>query len=139
VRVEWTYGSFVPGATSVVDPRFQDASQVFYSSRDARGSDLIRAFANVTDAQRFVYGNLPPIIGSFRHPSNMNYDLSLMKAFYFSEDRGRYLQFRMEGANIFNIRGFGSYNTTIGSSDFGLITGAGNVERKIQASARIIF
>ncbi len=112
---------------------------MFYSSRDSRPAGLVRAFTNVTDARKFEYGTLPPVIGSFRQPSNTNYNISLMKAFRFSAEKNRYLQFRMEGNNIFNIRGFGNYNTTIGTADFGLITSPGNTERKIQMSARIVF
>ena len=81
VRVEWTYGSFGPGGATIENSRFQDPSQVFYSQRDARPADRITRFTNVVDAQRFVYGNLPPIFGNFRHPGRTNYDLSLMKAF----------------------------------------------------------
>ncbi|MCL4854237.1 MAG: TonB-dependent receptor, partial [Bryobacteraceae bacterium] len=139
VRVEWTYGSFAGAGTDVGDSRFEDPGQVFYSQRDPRPADRITRFANVTDAQRFTYGTLPPIFGNLRHPGRANYDLSLMKAFYFSGERKQYFQLRMEGRNIFNIRGFGNYNTTIGTRDFGLITGAGNTERQIQLSARIVF
>lgn len=51
-----------------------------------------------------------------------------MKKFFFTGEGKRYLQFRMEGSNIFKISGFGRYNT-----------GAGNTERRIQMSARIVF
>jgi len=68
-----------------------------------------------------------------------NYDMSLMKSFYFTDSTQRYVQVRMEGTNFFNVRGFGLYNTTIGTPFFGLITSAGNQERRIQLSARIIF
>ena len=70
---------------------------------------------------------------------NFNSDMSLMKSFYFLPEHRSYLQFRMEASNIFNIRGFGPYNTTIGSKYFGMITAAGNTERSIQMSARIVF
>jgi hypothetical protein len=45
----------------------------------------------------------------------------------------------MEATNFFNIRGYGAYNTTIGNRYFGMITAAGNTERSIQMSARIVF
>ncbi|MDZ4796976.1 MAG: TonB-dependent receptor, partial [Bryobacteraceae bacterium] len=139
VRVEWTYGSFAGAGTSVSNARFGDPRQVFYSQADARLNDRITRFDNVVDAQRFTYGTLSPVFGDLRHPGRTNYDLSLMKAFYFSSERKQYLQLRMEGTNIFNIRGFGSYNTKIGTRDFGLITAPGNTERRIQMSARIVF
>ena len=139
VRVEWTYGNFASDSTEIANPRFSDPSQVFYSSVDPRPADRITRFTNVTDAKQFTYGTLPPIFGGLRHPGRTNYDLSLMKKFFFTGEGKEYLQFRMEGSNIFNIRGFGGYNTKIGTRDFGLITGAGNTERRIQMSARIVF
>jgi hypothetical protein len=45
----------------------------------------------------------------------------------------------MEGTNFFNIRGYGNYNTSIGTTYFGLITSAGQNPRNIQISARIVF
>ena len=52
---------------------------------------------------------------------------------------GHFLQIRGEASNAFNIRGFGSYGTTVGSDDFGIIQGAGNTERRMQISARLVF
>ncbi|MEJ7606546.1 MAG: hypothetical protein WKF37_09815 [Bryobacteraceae bacterium] len=75
-----------------------------------------------------------------RQPSQLGYDMSLMKAFYFTEEHGSFLQLRVEGRNILNLRGYGNYNTTIGTNDFGLITSAGpNGPRTMQVSARIVF
>lgn len=66
--------------------------------------------------------------------------MSLMKAFPFTAEGKRYLQLRLEGSNIFNFRGWGNFNTTIGTNDFGLITGAGPYgPRTIQVSGRIVF
>jgi hypothetical protein len=112
---------------------------VFYSTRDALPTDPQRRFFNAKDAAVFTYGNLPPIFSKLRQPSSYSYDMSLMKAFRFDSEGKRYLQFRMEGRNILNIRGFGPYNTTIGTRYFGLITTAGQNPRAIQMSARIIF
>src|SRR5206468_4112930 len=131
IRVEWTFGSYLTADPNISNPRFSDNSQVFYSTRDARPGDPVRRFFNVTDARLFTYGTLPPIHPQVRHPGRTTYDLSLMKNFFFSSELTRYLQFRMEGVNIFNIRGFGDYDTTIGTINFGFITSARNVERQI--------
>lgn len=141
IRVEWSYGSYTTSDTNLSNPNFTGKQQVFYSTRDPRPSNLVRRFdpSKVTDAQLFTYGTLPPIYSDIRQSSNYNYDMSLMKAFFFDGERKRYLQFRMEGRNIFNIRGFGNYNLTIGTADFGLITSPGNTERQIQMSARFVF
>jgi hypothetical protein len=141
IRVEWTYASFAPGATTVTDERFQKPSQVFFSTKDARPADAVRRFdpAAVVDAQLFTYGTLPPIFSDIRHPGRINYDLSLMKAFYFTGDHDVFLQFRMEASNVFNYHGYGDYNTTAGTLDYGFITGVRNQERRIQMSARLVF
>lgn len=141
IRVQTTYPSFATSDTNLANPQFSQNNQILVSSRDPRTAGMVRRFdpTKVTTAQAFTYGTLPPIYGDIRHPGNRNYDLSLMKAFYFDPGGRRYLQFRMEARNVFNIRGFGPYNTRIGTSDFGLITSAGNEERNIQVSARIIF
>jgi len=140
IRAEWTYGNYLTTDPNILNPAFTDNSQVLYSSRDTRPANLVRAFTNVGDAQLFTYGTLPPIFPKIRQPSRTQYDMSLMKAFPFNADARRYLQFRMEGSNIFNIRGYGNYNTKIGTNDFGLITNAGPYgPRTIQVSARIVF
>jgi outer membrane receptor protein involved in Fe transport len=84
-----------------------------------------------------TYGSMPPIYPWIRNPGRMNYDLSLMKNVYLSENT--FLQMRLEAENAFNIRGLGNYNTTFGDRNFGYITSAGNSPRRMQLSARIIF
>ena len=81
---------------------------------------------------------MPPNDGKYRNPENQQVDLSLMKNFSFGE-KGRYLQIRAEAQNAFNIRGFGTYTSQIGSANYGLITSAGNTPRQIQLSGRINF
>jgi hypothetical protein len=140
IRVEWTYGNFTDPSNPTIDnPAFGGKNQVFYSTRDNVSATPIRRFFNASDAQQFTYGTLPPIFPNTRHPMNFNYDMSLMKSFPFTAENRSYLQFRMEATNFFNIRGYGAYNTTIGNRYFGMITAAGNTERSIQMSARIIF
>jgi hypothetical protein len=140
IRVEATYGNFIdPTNPTINNPAFVSKDQVLFSSRDVIPSSVQRRFYNAANAKQFVYGDLPPIFPRTRHPSNENYDVSLMKAFYFRESRAQYLQLRMEGTNFFNIRGWGSYGTTIGTRNFGLISSAGNSPRTIQVSMRLVF
>ena len=141
IRMEWTYGNFIDPSNPTVDnPAFSTDDTVFYSSRDAVPSDPMRRFSNAKDAAIFTYGNLPPIFPRLRHPSSWGTDVSLMKSFYLTADDRSYLQFRMEGRNFFNIRGFGNYNTTIGTKYFGMITDAGaEGPRTIQMSLRLVF
>jgi hypothetical protein len=139
IRVEWTYGNYLRPGSSIDNSAFNSLDQVFLGPLDGRTANTVRRFDNVGDAQLFTYGTLPPIFPKTRNPGVLLYDMSLMKAFRFSSDGKRYVQFRMEGNNILNQRGFGAYNTQIGTLDFGLITGPGQPERTIQMSIRILF
>jgi len=140
IRAEWTFGNFIdPSNPTTSNPAFTSNQALFLSTRDPLPTNLNRRFFNARDAQLFTYGTLPPIDPRMRFPSSYSYDMSLMKAFYFNEDGRRYLQIRMEGTNFFNIRGFGRYNTSIGTAYFGTITAAGQNPRNIQMSARIVF
>jgi hypothetical protein len=95
--------------------------------------------AFVTTAQAgMVVSNIPVIYPWIRHPGATNYDASLMKNFPIRGEHCR-LQFRVEAQNLFNIRGFGQYNTNYDSSTFGLITASALNPRKLQISGRIFF
>ncbi|MBA3439985.1 MAG: TonB-dependent receptor [Pyrinomonadaceae bacterium] len=143
IRVERTFGSFASSDRDLSGSSFGGSSGVFIVGGDptsipasARRLDP----SKVITAQTFTYGDLPSVYDGVRQPSKYYHDISLMKKFpIFSRDGTRYLQIRMEGQNIFNMRGFGDYDTTVGSSTYGLITGAGYGPRQIQVSARIVF
>jgi hypothetical protein len=139
--IEWTYGSYATSNTNLANPSFPGDQGVFYSTQDLRPEGMQGRFdsSKFLQPDTFNYGTLPPVYGNIRNPGNTNYNISLMKRFLFTKDGGKYLQFRMEAINVFNIRGFGPYGTTVGNPDFGLITSAGNTERRVQMSARIVF
>ena len=139
-RVERTFGSYASSDHNLNHPSFSDNNQVLRSSNDPRPEGMTRRFdpSKVLDAKTFTYGTLPPILDNIRHPSFTQTDVSLMKKFRLWSEAS-FLQIRLEAENAFNQRGFGQYNTTIGTPDFGLITTAGNVERRMQVSARIVF
>jgi hypothetical protein len=103
----------------------------------AQGISRFAANKMIT-AQNYVAGNLPAVDPSLRNPTFTQTDLSIMKNFYVHSEK-RYLQIRAEGQNAFNIRGYGTYNNTLGNAFFGEITNAGNTPRQIQMSARFIF
>lgn len=142
VRAEYTAGSWTTSDHNLAGSNYNGDSQAIYGPLQPYPSvtaETNRRFdpSKVTSAQAFVYGTLPAVYGNIRQPGNFNTDLSLMKKFPFGESR--FVQIRGEASNAFNIRGAGSYNTTVGSDAFGLITSAGNVERRMQLSARIVF
>jgi hypothetical protein len=69
-------------------------------------------------------------------PSSKVANLSLMKKFYFLEDR--YLQFRWEAFNAFNNVNYGDPNTTIGQGSTGQIFSAGDA-RVMQLALKLVF
>ncbi len=95
----------------------------------------------------FTYGNIPAAFTKLRNPGAWNSNLSILKSFpLFSSDGRRYLQFRMEGLNIFNHPGLNNYDANIASSNFGLIgefdgqtSGTANQERHIQLALKLVF
>jgi hypothetical protein len=146
IRVEQTFGSWAPGygPGNAGSTAFGSNGQVLYGPNQAAplltSSAVRRLNPNAfLDSSAFNYGNIPSSFSNIRNPSNVIHDLSLMKDFPLSHEGSRFLELRMEGLNIFNIRGFGQYNAQVGNSNFGLITAAGNHERNIQVSMRLIF
>jgi hypothetical protein len=140
ILVETTYGSYTSSNHNLSNPSYTGDNQVLVSpSTPVTASTVGRFNTNAMQvAQNFVAGNLPVVDPHLRNPPFSQTDLSLMKNFGLGSER-RYLQFRAEAQNAFNIRGFGTYNNDLGNPYFGLITNAGNSPRAIQLSARIIF
>jgi len=141
IRAEHTNGSYASSDHNLAFSGFSDNRAVLKSSQDPRTADMVRAFdpSKLLDAQTFTYGTLPAVNPELRNPGNTQTDLSLMKKFRFDSEAKRFLQIRVEALNALNSRGYGPYNATINSPDFGLITSAGHVERQMQISARLIF
>jgi hypothetical protein len=69
-------------------------------------------------------------------PGSINVDLSIFRDFQIHENLS--LQLRGEALNAFNIVNFNNPGTTLGSSTFGVISGA-NTMREIQLGARLTF
>jgi len=149
--INYTTASLAPGATltslkgpgygnprSTLCPTSCSSSGTFGTNPPPSAFNL-SGLANGGNAQSFTYGNLPPVLGFLRNPSNWNSDLSIMKAFPVNGDGSRYFQLRLEGANIFNHPGLGGYNNNVTSGTFGMVTGPGNGERNIQISGRFVF
>lgn len=162
IRVETTFASWASSDHRLGGSAFAGRQSVFASSGDAaklraalgptaRRFDITK-LKNVSAVpgqvryyESFTYGTLPPVIEDLRHPDRFSHDLALSKKFpLFSADGSRFLQLRLEAANVLNMRGFGNYNTNPRSPDFGLIVinNQGDLyypERRLQMSARIVF
>jgi Carboxypeptidase regulatory-like domain len=78
-------------------------------------------------------------------PGTKQFDVSLFKSIHFNESGTRYLQFRAEAFNVFNIPQFNNPNAQIGGSTAGKITSAGQpvlfqrTSREIQLAAKLYF
>ncbi len=91
----------------------------------------ITAFAQ---PERFRFGNAARAVG--RSPGSTNFDIGIMKNFYFRE-RFR-IQFRGELFNAFNTPNFGNPGTTLDSPNFGVITSA-SAARVVQLGLKLYF
>ncbi len=83
-----------------------------------------------------TFGNLPR--NYLRGPGRDNWNLSLFKAFVFSEERDSKLEFRAEFFNAFNHTEFNNVSTTFSSSNFGAVTSAHD-PREIQLGLKLYF
>ncbi len=89
-----------------------------------------------------TWGNLPA--NYLRGPGRDNWNMSLFKAFVFSESRGSQLQFRADAFNIWNHTQFrgdinaGGISTALGSSNFGQVTSAYD-PRTLQLGVKVVF
>jgi hypothetical protein len=81
-----------------------------------------------------TYGNLGR--NSLRTPFSHNFDLSLTRQFPIERAN---LEFRADAFNMSNSVVLGGPNSTLGNSNFGIITGTANTERQIQFSMKLIF
>jgi hypothetical protein len=82
-----------------------------------------------------AYGTLGR--NSLRTDPFYNLDLSLTRIFPFSDRTN--LQFRVDAFNLTNSVIFGQPNSTLGNSNFGVITGTQNTQREVQFSMKFAF
>jgi len=94
--------------------------------------------AAFTQPGQFEIGNAPRWIPNIRFGPTRHADVAILKNFTFLE---RFkAQLRAEMFNMTNTPQFGRANTTVGSADFGRVTGTTNVgPRNIQMGLRIQF
>jgi hypothetical protein len=83
-----------------------------------------------------TFGDLP--FNAIRGPGRDNWNLSLFKAFVFSEERGSKLEFRAEFFNAWNHTEFNNVSTTFSASNFGAVTSAHD-PREIQLGLKLYF
>src|SRR5260370_1388536 len=91
-----------------------------------------RAFA---PAPQYTFRNLGR--NALRGPGFKNFDVGVFRNFLFTE-RLR-LQYRAEFFNAFNNVNFGTPGTSVGTSNFGRVTGTQNAQRSIQMGLKLYF
>jgi len=85
----------------------------------------------------FTFGNHSPYSPDIRNDGVRNWDLSLLKHFRLRESLT--LQFRTELFNAWNTPRFGSPNTSVTSSSFGVITSQANAPRQVQFGLKLLW
>lgn len=85
----------------------------------------------------FTFGNSSHYISSVFTPGIANTDFSVFKEFAPTENT--HLQFRGEFFNVLNRVQFGGPNTSVTSTNFGVITSQANSPRQIQFALKLLF
>lgn len=85
----------------------------------------------------FTFGNVSATVSDLRSDITRNFDLSLFKEFAPLERMK--VQFRVEALNAFNTPRFGSPNTSVTSSTFGVITSQANAPRQLQFGLKLLW
>jgi hypothetical protein len=88
----------------------------------------------------FTFGSSPRTIASVRQPGARDVSMSLFKEFLLAKVReGMRLQFRAESFNTFNHPHFQGPHSTVGDSNFGIITSTVNSPRELQLALKLYF
>ena len=88
----------------------------------------------------YTTGTAPRMIATARAPGNNNTSLSLFKEFSMQGVRdGSRLEFRLETFNAFNHPVFCAPNVSVGSGQFGQVTGQCNAPRQVQLGMKFYF
>jgi hypothetical protein len=86
----------------------------------------------------FTFGTVGERLPDIRSDGVRNFDLSLFKEFSTLRERLR-VQFRAEALNAFNTPRFGSPNTSVTSSSFGIISSQANTPRQTQFGLKFLW
>src|SRR5262245_15499132 len=86
----------------------------------------------------FTFGTTPRTMPDVRNPGTKLWDISLFKNNYFGGEKNYNMQFRVEMFGAFNTPQFNGPGTQVGSSNFGVIGGAGGA-RQIQLALKLIM
>ena len=85
----------------------------------------------------FTFGNVSATLPDVRNDGVKNFDFSVFKQF--SPIERLKVQFRVEALNAFNTPRFGSPNTSVTSTTFGVITSQANTPRQLQFALKLLW
>jgi hypothetical protein len=88
-------------------------------------------------APAYTFGNAPRTLPNVRQPGLNTADLSVFKSFHIKERAT--VTFRAEAFNAFNKTQFGSAASTVGSSNFGVISSTAVDAREFQFALKLLF
>jgi hypothetical protein len=88
---------------------------------------------------QYALGNAPRTSPNLRQPGTDNVTASLFKSFPLGFREGARLEFRAEAFNLFNRVQFAAPATTVGQSNFGMITSQANSPREMQLALKLYF
>jgi len=83
-----------------------------------------------------LIGNAPRFLSTYRGPSLINEDATLMKNFYLRDKK--YVQLRLEAYSVTNSPQWGLPDTGFGNTTFGQITTSGG-NRSVQVAGKFYF
>ena len=89
-----------------------------------------------TQPAAFTFGNAGATFPLLRTHGVQNVDLSLFKHFAFARTL---IQTRIEAFNLLNRVQFGSPNTSVASTSFGVVTSQANTPRQLQFGLKVLW
>jgi hypothetical protein len=123
-----------------------------YALHKADGTNISCYFANLCGSAsnylqqvtlftppQYYDGNAPRVLPNVRQPGTNNVELSLFKSFPLAWKEQSRLEFRAESFNLFNRVQFSAPATTIGQTNFGVITSQANSPRVLQMALKLYF
>ena len=88
---------------------------------------------------QYALGDAPRVASNLRQQGTNNVTASIFKQFPLGFREGASLEFRAEVFNLFNRVQFGAPATTVGQSNFGMITSQANTPREMQLAIKLYF
>ncbi len=140
-------GNTAPGASirwSLVNDSYKRSGASYTNALVVNGAFVNTSGQGVLNASSFLrtpnytFGNTPVMFRNLRNPGGFYTDASILKQFYPTGDKTRYLELRLEALNILNHPVFGNLIADPDSPTFGGINGKTG-ERVMQAGARFFF